>query len=257
MNQTKYKFQKPGTSDFYYAGAAVMRDVCHRTYNSFIHGPAVRKTVSHQVNNVAESLEVDFMLAISCQEWPIEADRWSTRQRSSGWPSKQLIERVVTDGCHVVPKCHHKSSNPDIEWRYSFSVAERTLAQSLTTGQRQCYVLLKTLVMQELSHLDVLCSYHLKTLLFWQCEKISTSEWSTNIGLTSSLLCLLDELLHCVSTLYLPHYFIPECNLFDQLHPDFLAYVARTLSDLRHEPLRHVLAYKKRHQFIVAQAIAS
>ena len=213
------------------------------------HGPALRYTRRELVSDNTYSIEVDNVFAIRCREWPKEAERWSTRQRSSGWPSNQLIQRVIADGCHVVPISHCKSRNPDIDWRYSFSVAERTLAQSLTDSQRQCYVLLKTIVMHELSRPDVLCSYHLKPLLFWQCEKIPESEWSTDIGLAASLLCLLDELMHCVATQYLPNYFIPECNLFDHVHPDFLTDVARKLSHIRHEPLYHVLDFNKRCQF--------
>ncbi|KAI0237358.1 hypothetical protein LSAT2_012137, partial [Lamellibrachia satsuma] len=187
--------------------------------------------------------------ATFCPGWPKEADHWPTRQRPSGWPSKQLIQSVIAEGCHVVPTSHPKSRNPDVEWRHSFSVAELTLAQSLTDSQLQCYVLLNAIVMHELNHSNVLSSYHLKTVFFWQCEKIPASEWSKDTGLAANLLWLLDELVYCVATHCLPHYFIPENNLFDHINLDFLSDVARTISSIRRDPLRHVLAFNKRFRF--------
>ena len=89
-------------------------------------GPAVTPNdVEHTKWN---SVDVDAVFSLVCPEWPYEADHWSTRQRPSGWPSEQLIQSIIAGGCHVVPTSHPKSRNPDVEWRYSFSVAERTLA---------------------------------------------------------------------------------------------------------------------------------
>ena len=103
--------------------------------------------------------------------------------------------------------------------------------------------------MHELNHSNVLTSYHLKTVFFWQCEKIPASEWSTDTGLAVNLLWLLDELVYCVATHCLSHYFIAANNLFDHINPDFLSDVARTLSRIRRDPLRHVLAFNKRFRF--------
>ena len=178
--------------------------VTHNIAEVLNRDPAI--TANYVENIQWKSMDVDAVFALPCPEWPKEADLWPTRQRSSGWPSKQLNQGVIADGCHVVPMSHCKSRNPDIEWRYSFSVAERTLAQSLTDSQRQCFILLKTVVMHELSHSNVLTSYHMKTVFFWQCEKIPVSEWSTETGLAASLLWLLDELVYCVATHCLPHY---------------------------------------------------
>ena len=246
-----YKIRKPGTSDFYFSSAKLLHDISLRK-KAPIHGPACRQTIEKLVDDEIQSIEVDFVVSTSCREWPKEAEHWSARQRPSGWPSEDLIQRVIADACHLVPTSHPKSRNPDVEWRYSFSVAERTLAKSLTDSQRQGYILLKTIVMHELSRPNVLCSYHLKTLLFWQCEKIPASEWTTDTGLAASMLCVLDELLLCVASQYLPHYFIPECNLFDHIHPEFLTDVARILNHIRSEPLRCVLDFNKRYRFGVS-----
>ncbi|KAI0221572.1 hypothetical protein LSAT2_027108, partial [Lamellibrachia satsuma] len=211
------------------------------------HGPAVQDTIRMAKENFY--VDRDNVLSIHCLDWPKEAVRWTKRDRPSGWPDKELVQSIVADGCHVVPTSHPRSQNPDIEWRYSFSVAERTLARKLTDAQRQCYILLKTIVMRELSHFGILCSYHLKMLLFWQCEKIPKSTWSSDAGLASMFLCLLDKLVYCVATHCLPHYFIPENNLFEHVHSDFLADIALTVSCIRRNPLQYVLTFNKRFRF--------
>ena len=257
INPKQYlnEVKKPGISCVYLSGAALVRKNS-RCKKAPIHGPAfkrtIRKVIKNKIQPTIKEFEVDAVVSVSCREWPKEADHWSARQRPSGWPSEDLIQRVIADGCHIVPTSHPKSRNPDVEWRYSFSVAERTLAKSLTDSQRQGYILLKTIVMHELSRPNVLCSYHLKTLLFWQCEKIQGSEWTTHTGLAASMLCALDELLLCVASQYLPHYFIPECNLFDHIHPDFLQDVARILNHIRSKPLRCWLDFNKRYRFVVS-----
>ena len=212
-----------------------------------IHGPAMQDTITIAKENF--HVNRDSVFSMHCLDWPKEADRWTKRDRPSGWPGKELVQSIVADGCHVVPTSHPRSQNPDIEWRYSFSVAERTLARKLTDAQRQCYILLKTIVMHELSHFGILCSYHLKMLLFWHCEKIPDNEWSSDAGLATMFLCLLDELVYCVATHCLPHYFIPENNLFEHVHSDFLADIAHTVSCIRRNPLQYVLTFNKRFRF--------
>ena len=211
------------------------------------HGPAVQDVISRAGERF--NIDRDNVLSIPCNEWPKEAGRWATRERPSGWPDKDMIESIVGDGCHLVATSHPKSRRPDVEWRYSFSVAERTLARSLSDAQRQCYILLKLIVMRQLKPCSVVCSYHLKTIFLWQCEKIIPSKWSLGPGLAATFLCLLDELLYCLATHQLPHYFIPENNLLEHVDADFLVDAARSLSHLRRDPLQHVLAFNARYRF--------
>ena len=211
------------------------------------HGPAVQDVISRAGERF--NIDRDNVLSIPCNEWPREAGRWATRERPSGWPDNDMIESIVGDGCHLVAISHPKSRRPDVEWRYSFSVAERTLARSLSDAQRQCYILLKLIVMRQLKPCSVVCSYHLKTIFLWQCEKIIPSKWSLGPGLATTFLCLLDELLYCLATHHLPHYFIPENNLLEHVDADFLVDAARSLSHLRRDPLQHVLHFNGRYRF--------
>lgn len=49
-------------------------------------------------------LTEDVSLSVPCNEWPSCAMGWINREKPSGWPSQQLIDKVLQDGCHVVPK---------------------------------------------------------------------------------------------------------------------------------------------------------
>ena len=78
----------------------------------------------------------DFVPAVACACWPSQANEWTTRVRLSGWPSKDLVEKIVGCGCHVVPIGHHSSACPEYQWRFSFSIAEVALIQSLSIPQK-------------------------------------------------------------------------------------------------------------------------
>ncbi|KAI0230129.1 hypothetical protein LSAT2_019478 [Lamellibrachia satsuma] len=120
-----------------------------------------------------------------------------------------------------------------------------------TDSQRQSYILLKATVKRGLSRPNVLCTYLLKTLLFWKCELLHESEWLTYTGLAASVLCLLDELLICVANQYLPNYFIPEfgsddlcrCNSFMKEHCRTPLYGERSNVLLNLASLYHVVAF--------------
>ena len=255
VTNPKYIPPNSDPSGYYFSSEATVIAMTQNTGNvvsgadrACKHGPAVQDVISRAGERF--NIDRDSVLSIPCHEWPKEAGRWATRERPSGWPDKDTIERIVADGCHLVGTSHPKSRRPDDEWRYSFSVAERTLARSLRHAQRQCYILLKLIVMRQLKPCSVVCSYHLKTIFLWQCEKIIPSKWSLGPGLATTFLCLLDELLYCLATHHLPHYFIPENNLLEHVDADFLVDAARSLSHLRRDPLQHVLSFNARYRFM-------
>ena len=61
----------------------------------------------------------DTVYAIRCPRWPAEAAEWETRSRPSGWPEKELVNRVISFGCHFVQKPHQSHPDDSTEWRYS------------------------------------------------------------------------------------------------------------------------------------------
>ena len=82
---------------------------------------------------------IDAVLSIHCPFWPDSASEWRTRPRQSAWPSPTDIKYIVDFGFHLVPVGHPNSDMNMMEWRISFSVAERTLVWSFNHVQVKCY----------------------------------------------------------------------------------------------------------------------
>lgn len=157
----------------------------------------------------------DFVPAVLCRCWPPEAGEWITRTRRSGWPCKKLVEDITQFGCHVVPVGHRSSVESFKQWRLSFSTAELKLIQNLNLPQKIVYHILKGLFRTFPSEIDdnqLLSSYHLKTLILWNCEWIPSDSWTTR-----SVVCLCRQLLQVakqwIDSNEWPHYFVRGSNL--------------------------------------------
>ena len=79
----------------------------------------------------------DHVLSIRCKFWPNESIEWIHRSRNFDWPTSLDISSIVEFGCHLVPVGHPHSDRKDMEWRISFSIAERTLVWSFNHVQMQ------------------------------------------------------------------------------------------------------------------------
>lgn len=90
-----------------------------------------------------------------------------SRPRISHWPSTQLVLKIVSSGVLFMPIGCTGSINEDIEWRISFSVADKLLIYSFNHTQLLCYglmkLLLKDVIDKRQSLKGLLCSYFLKT----------------------------------------------------------------------------------------------
>ena len=58
-------------------------------------------------------LTEDVSLSVPCNEWPGCARDWVSRVRPSGWPTQELIDKVLQGGCHVVPKFETSENIPE------------------------------------------------------------------------------------------------------------------------------------------------
>ena len=181
--------------------------------------------------------------------WPNFATEWVTRERFSGWPSPELVKKVVSGGCHVVPVAHHLSSQPEVEWRFSFSKSEEALAETLSEVQKQCYLFLKILHVAELKDPRMLATYHLKNVLLWACEKIPQDQW-TKDTLGERFLYLLDQLLYCLTRHNIPHYFLPNNNLIDHIPKETVATLVQKVSCIRKDPLKYLVKFKQNYKFM-------
>ena len=136
-------------------------------YDMIIHGPC----------SSSKDGTVDIVGTFQCKKWVKPARQWIFRSRRIR-PEYELIQSVVDHGILFVPIGCKGSDTEDLEWRMSFSIAEKLLIHSFSHTQLLCYALLKILLKDIIKqkHEDLICSYFLKTIMFWVCEE-SDQQW--------------------------------------------------------------------------------
>ena len=159
----------------------------------------------------------DQVASIHCCFWPNDASEWTHRSRSFGWPTSDVISTIVDFGFHLVAVGHPHSDTKLIEWRLSFSIAERTLVWSFNHVQMQCYAVLKLILKQFIKlkcspQNQVLCSYFIKTFLFWKYETTHLNFWCKS-NFRECIVYLLREFFQCIHKGVIRHYFLPRFNL--------------------------------------------
>ena len=172
--------------------------------------------------------EFDFVLAIKCDGWPLCAQEWPSRPRC--WPNQDIVQTIVESGFHIVCK---KSSEGD--FRLSYSNAETILIRNLSDLQHKTYRAFKSFVGHYKNEWSsnikkIFCSYHLKTILLWYCEKSDPRDW-TEERIVDHLLSLIDDLISALKERNLPMYFMPKYNLMEQIEDS--TEVVEKIADLR------------------------
>ncbi|VDI56114.1 Hypothetical predicted protein [Mytilus galloprovincialis] len=159
----------------------------------------------------------DYALSLHCKTWISSAVNWITRSGSS-WPSHNVIQSILKHGVLFVPIGVHGSPTEDLEWRVSFSVAEKLLINTFTHTQLMCYALLKIILKDVIANdsecKDLLCSYFLKTILFWISEELPSYVWKPDNLIHCFMRCF-NRLVYCVEYSVCLHYFIPDNNMFE------------------------------------------
>lgn len=219
-------------------------------FSAYSNGPAVRMNLSGHPTGVGG--DVDTVFAYQCPAWP--ATEWPTRTRPLGWPKASVIHSTAAKGCHIIRKAHPLSdiNDAEIEFRYSFSVAENDLCQTLTMVQRQCYILFRIIMIEALdsdgSSPVMLSSYHLKTVFLWLCERTSPEAW-TRDTLVGCLLALLDQLLDFLNKSHIPNYVMPENNMINHLSQKDITDLYHIVTQVRTDPLRCYFGFYKKREF--------
>ena len=158
--------------------------------------------------------DFDFVPVIQSNGWPLCAQEWIFRPRC--WPSQDLVQTIVKEGFHIVCK-----SSPEGDFRLSYSNAETLLIGNLSDLQFKTYRAFKSFV----SHYKkswspnakkAVCSYNLKTIVLWYCEKSDPIDW-TEEGVVDHLLSLIDDLILAINKKNLPMYFMSKYNLMERL----------------------------------------
>lgn len=139
--------------------------------SSVTHGPCVSWSYRQK--------EYDYAFCFASQQWPTHAAPWLERCRQKGWPSGEVLSDIIQSGFHVVPI----GCDPDRgdEWRISFSQAEQKLVYAMNHPQFLCYGLLKIFLKEVINsgvQDPILCSYFLKTILFWVIQGDVSLTWT-------------------------------------------------------------------------------
>ncbi|XP_052683370.1 uncharacterized protein LOC128163760 [Crassostrea angulata] len=178
------------------------------TPNSTIHGPCRSKCVGEMMYDYAHCFVSDF--------WPPPASSWINRCHA--WPPLHVTDDIVRNGCHFVAIGHKVGNHADIEWRISFSQAENKLVYSMNHTQFLTYGLLKFFLNEVINaglsdEEKLLCSYHMKTAIFWAIQQNMLPQWSPENMLDGFWICF-KLVLKWVYEGVCPNFFIPQNNLF-------------------------------------------
>ncbi|XP_052068523.1 uncharacterized protein LOC127707812 [Mytilus californianus] len=186
----------------------------YRDNNIRIHGPCISP----------DDDTVDHLFYFRSKTWPTISSQWLYRVAGREWPTTDVVAEILDQGILIVPIGSKFGAEEDCptEWRLSFSLAERELIHSWNHTQLLCYIFFKYIkkdLMKVLPFGKLICSYFIKTTLFWLSEENSPKDWNPN----NFLACfheLQKRLMYWLRYGFCPHYFIPENNLFDGILND-------------------------------------
>ncbi|XP_052086701.1 uncharacterized protein LOC127724006 [Mytilus californianus] len=219
---TKPGFTKLVKYDYHYGNDSILNKTLQNEQNaSYISSKLFRDlfsteyTITHGPCQSDINGKLDFARCFKCCEWINPARQWIGRSRTQ-WPDECVIDSILLNGVHFVPIGNADSLNKDNEWRISFSLAEKLLVYSFCHTQFFCYALLKILLIDIIKkkHGDLLCSYFVKTVMFWISEESDQLIWKPENILSCFNECL-RRLLYSVEYNTCLHYFIPENNFFE------------------------------------------
>ncbi|XP_063427697.1 uncharacterized protein LOC134711168 [Mytilus trossulus] len=214
-----YYIKKDGR--YYYLSSTgfvrVMKECGTTGDENHINGPALTE-------EGIEGTSTDIVHAIKCANWPSFANDIFQRTHFNG-----DVEKIKHLSVYAVATGHALSKHKDIEWRLSFTEAEKVLVMNWTDTQYHCYYLLKHFKMIHLKNSDVLCSYFIKTVIFWVSDVIHNAKWQP-IRLMELLFKSLTLLHIMYRNHYLPNYFIPQNNMIDHKSKDECLILADMIS---------------------------
>ncbi|XP_062616450.1 uncharacterized protein LOC134278146 [Saccostrea cucullata] len=217
----------PGFTLLYLLSPSMNRDIqraCVRMYDRYyISSSAYRhmfcsNRIPHGPCASAKFLtvEFDFAYCLACDFWPPSASSWIDRCHL--WPQPHVVEDVVKNGCHFVAVGHKLGNYEEHEWRISFSLAEQKLVNAMNHCQFLTYGLLKLFLTEVINNGlgdddKLLCSYHMKTTVFWVIQQNTIPHWCPQNLLECFWVCF-KLILKWVYEGACPNFFIPENNMF-------------------------------------------
>ena len=187
--------------------------------------------------NITEfgDLYFDHVPCFHLKFWPKIALEWSQRQLRY-WPSSEIVEKITSEGCHIVPKSPRGENNN--EWRISFSSAELTLSSTLNPFQQKCYLVGKSIYYVAIKRIDpdIFASYFIKTVMFKLLERHPISYWE-NTSLIEVVQDLFKDLSSCFERKVLTSFFTEDLNLLDRIDYEKLEYASMEAGVVAKYPL--------------------
>jgi hypothetical protein len=188
--------------------------------------------------------------------WPKEALKWKVRPRKRvsdprpdavyTWPTQDMLDQVHSLGCHLLPlgymPTRGRNKEQFLEWQLAFPEAERQLESWLTHAQVRCLLFSMALYKSFLEPLNMqlgLLPTHIRTLLFWQCERNYAAWPDDRPGET--LRKFLEKMYEAIMQQDLPDYFIHRRNLFESTPSTHLLKVQEKLLRIRENLVIHTL----------------
>ncbi|XP_062607496.1 uncharacterized protein LOC134269318 [Saccostrea cucullata] len=167
-----------------------------------------------------DETEYDLAFCLFCDFWPSFASSWIKRCHS--WPQTHVANEIVNNGCHFVPVGHKLGRHEHNEWRISFSLAEHKLVSAMNHCQFLIYGLLKLhlteIINKGRSDDDkLLCSYHMKTAVFWVIQQNTLPHWCPQTLLECFWVCF-KLILKWVYEGVCPNFFIPQNMFLSKVH---------------------------------------
>ncbi|XP_062569347.1 uncharacterized protein LOC134231401 [Saccostrea cucullata] len=204
-------------NDSLFISSSLYRDAMRQLFAPSLtpHGPCAGGNLS--------GIEYDIAYCFACDFWPPVAASWIDRCHS--WPKTHVLWEIIKSGCHFVATGHKLGNYEDHEWRISFSRAEQILVYSMNHTQFLTYGLLK-LILKEVINKGLgeedklLCSYHMKTAVFWLIQQNTIPLWCPQ----NLLLCFWECFKLILKWVYegvCPNFFVSQNNMFlSSIHGD-------------------------------------
>ncbi|XP_062609557.1 uncharacterized protein LOC134271358 [Saccostrea cucullata] len=196
-------------NDKLYLSSSLNRILEMELPGSFEHGPCSSGVILGMI-------EYDRASCYASDFWPPSASSWIERCHS--WPHPSVVDEIVTNGCHFAAIGHKLGNHENTEWRISFCTAELKLVYSMSHIQFLVYGLLKLFLKEVISSRlgeegKLLCSYHMKTAVFWVLQENIMPYWNPQNLLQCFWVCF-KHILKWVYEGICPNFFIPENNMF-------------------------------------------
>lgn len=205
LNSSKLLFVKYGNS--YLSSTFWKKTFLNPILGSRIHGPCISSNL--------ECLDFDYAECLISRCWPPMASTFLSRCQL--WPNPQTLQDIVNKECHLVPIGHKLGNHEEEEWMISFSLAEKALVYSMNHSQFLLYGLMKLFLKEIINkgldeEEEILCSYHIKTAIFWTLLQGSSLECCQRKFLKCFWVCF-KLVTKWVYEGVCPNFFIPENNM--------------------------------------------